>query len=93
VSPEQGGPKVARSAKVLSPEEKREIALIAAADMEAWADQQIKRLNGQDRPIYHGGPGREREIVWESAIEAFLELKALSIAHAAELRGDKPLIT
>jgi hypothetical protein len=59
----------------------------------AWqrdADKALATISGSDRPMFHGGPGREREVVSESAIGFYLGFKERTVQAAARIRCGEP---
>lgn len=80
-----------RTSPELNAEWERQISLKTLGGIQRIFDEMIVELRGRDRPLVHGGPGRENEIVAHSSIDFWRRAKERFVEHAEQVRQRRPL--
>ena len=80
---------------VMSPQQRaawvRRVDLKLLAAWQLDADSALAVIAGNDRPMFHGGPGLESEVVGDSAIKFYRGFKEQAVAIAARVHSGEQI--
>ena len=76
----------------LSQEQQNAITLRFLGCLQRRVDMHLIAMEGRDRQLFHGGPGRELEVVSDSALGFYSGLKERLVRTASNVRNGAPLL-